>query len=122
MPEMTAGALRHWVTFEMPGPIEQDSDGALVETWVDAFATNSRMPCEVVALAGRELLAAQAMAARVTTRIRTRFRPGFDAVQRATHSDGTIYNIDAVIADPDSRIRWVTLLAHSGTDAGGSAA
>lgn len=117
-----SGKLRHWLTFETPGEPEVDSDGALTEIWLDAFATSPRMPCEVVALSGRELIAAQAIASRVTTRIKTRFRPGFDAVQRATSTDGTIYNIDAVLPDADSRIRWVTLLAHSGTDAGGTAA
>lgn len=114
-----AGRLRHWLTFETLS-IEQDSDGAMVETWVDAFATSTRIPCEVEALSGRELIAAQSVQSKVTTRIRTRYRPGFDAAQRARDA-GTIWNIEAVIPDPNSRIRWVTLLCGSGVDAGGTA-
>jgi SPP1 family predicted phage head-tail adaptor len=117
---MKAGRLRHRLTFETLIE-EQDSDGNKVPDWVDAFATNPRMPCEVVALSGRELIAAQAVQSRVTTRIRTRYRPGFDAVQRAV-GGGVTYNIEAVILDPDSRVRWVTLLASSGVNAGGTAA
>lgn len=117
---MKAGRLRHWLTFETL-VTEQDSDGNAVEAWVDAFDTNPRMPCDVEALSGRELIAAQSLQSRITTRIRTRYRPGFDAVQRARDAT-TIWNIEAVITDPDSRIRWVTFLCSSGTNAGGTAA
>jgi SPP1 family predicted phage head-tail adaptor len=116
---MKAGRLRHWLTFETLIE-QQDSDGNKVQEWVDAFDTNPRMPCEVQALSGRELIAAQAVQSRVTTRIRTRYRAGFDAMQRAV-GGGVTYNIEAVIPDPDSRIRFVTLLASSGTNAGGTA-
>lgn len=116
---MRAGRLRHWLTFERPGPVELDSDGNDVATWVPAFAVNSRMPCELEDLSGRDLIAAQAAQSSVTTRIRTRYRPGFDASVRARDAaTGTIWNIDAVIADPISRIRWVTLMSHRGVDEG----
>lgn len=114
---MKAGSLRHWLIFEKPGPVELDSDGAQVETWLPAFDTSSRMPCEVTAMSGRELIAAQAVQSKVTTRIKVRFRPGFDATMRATLGD-TIYNIEAVIPDPRSRIGYVTLLASSGVNDG----
>lgn len=118
---MRAGRLRHWLAFEVLS-VEQDSDGAQVEAWLPAFSTGSAMPCEVVALSGRELLAAQAVQSKVTTRIKVRHRPGFDAVQRVrTLPAGPIYNIEAIIPDPDSRIRFVTLLCSSGINAGGTA-
>lgn len=116
--DVDAGRLRHWLIFEKLDAIELDSDGAQVETWIDAFTVNSRMPCEVVALSGRELIAAQATQSKVSTRIKTRYRPGFTASMRATGSDGTIYNIEAVIPDPNSRIGFVTLLASSGVSEG----
>lgn len=119
---MKSGRLRHWLTFETL-VIDLDSDGNQVPTWMPAFDVNPRMPCEVVSLSGRELIAAQEVQSRVTTKVRARYRPGFDAVQRAIdHRTGTFFNIEAVIPDPDSRIRSVTLLCSSGTNAGGTAA
>lgn len=118
---MKAGKLRHWLTFEKPGEPEQDSDGALVETWVDAFEISFRMPCHVETLSGRELLAAQALASKATHRITTRYRSGFTASMRATSTEGTIYNIEAVLPDDKSGRRWVELLASSGLNAGGTA-
>lgn len=118
---MNAGALRHWVTFERL-TLVKDSNGDDSEEWVDAFPVNSRMPCEVVALSGRELIAAQAVQSRVTHRIVCRYRPGFNAAMRALLPDGTIFNIEAIVPDTDSRISHSTLLAYSGTNAGGTAA
>ena len=113
---MRAGRLRHWVTFERPVS-EQDSDGNEVSYWADAFALNSRMPCEIVDLSGSALVAAQAAQSKVTTRIKTRYRPGFDASVRGRI--GTrVWNIEAVMLDPDSRNRWVTLNCVAGTDEG----
>lgn len=114
---MRAGRLRHWLTFEKK-VTELDSEGAKVEYWMDAFVLNSRMPCEVVDLSGRELIAAPAVRSSVTTRIRTRYRPGFEAAMRARAPNGTIYNIEAVILDPDSRQSWVTMPASSGLNEG----
>ena len=114
---MKAGRLRHWLTFEAP-TTTLDSDGAQVEVWADAFAVNSRMPCELVALSGRELIAAAAVQSKVSVRIRCRYRAGFAAVQRAVADDGQIYNVEAVIPDPDSGRRWVTLSCSTGTNEG----
>jgi len=117
---MKAGRLRHWLTFETL-TTEQDSDGAQVEAWVPAFASASRMPCEIVQLSGRELIAAQSVQSRVTARIRVRYRPGFAAIQRASAPDGTIYNVEAVIQDPDTGRHYITLLASTGVNEGGTA-
>lgn len=120
---MDAGGLRHWLTFE-DLVTTLDSDGAAAEDWVPAFPVNPRMPCEVTALSGRELISAQAVQSKVSTRIKVRYRPGFSARMRAWFQDpatteaATIYNIEAVIPDPDSRIRYVTLLASSGVNQG----
>jgi SPP1 family predicted phage head-tail adaptor len=115
---MRAGRLRHWLTFEKQ-ETELDSDGAQVTVWVDAFPFNPRLPCEVVDLSGRELIAAQAVQSLVTTRIRTRYRPGFEASMRARDGySGRIWNIEAVILDPDSRNRWVTFNCTTGVNEG----
>ena len=109
---MKAGRLRHWLTFETK-VVDLDDDGATVEAWAPAFGVSTAMPAEVVFLSGRELIAAQAVQSKVTARIRVRHRPGFDAVQRARSSAGQVFNIEAVIPDPDSGHRFVTLLCSS---------
>ena len=117
---MKAGRLRHWLTFETL-VTDLDSDGAQSQDWMPAFDASPRMPCEIVALSGRELIAAQTVHSKVTARIKVRYRPGLDAIQRARAEDGTIYNIEAVIPDPDSMRRYVTLLCSYGVNEGGTA-
>lgn len=107
---LPAGRLRHRITVE-EFVTSQDSDGAVDEAWVAAFAVP--LSAEIVALSGRELIAAAATQSKVTTRIRVRYRPGFKAAQRVLHR-GTVYNIEAVIPDPDSGQRYLTLLCSSG--------
>jgi head-tail adaptor len=114
---MRAGRLRHWLTFQRK-VTDLDSDGATVETWVDAFELNSRMPCNVEYLSGRELIAAQMVNSRVSCRLSTRYRPGFDATLRATQPDGTIYNLEALVPDSRSGRREVTFLASTGVNEG----
>ena len=114
---MRAGSLRHWLTFQRK-VTDLDSDGATVETWVDAFELNSRMPCNVEYLSGRELIAAQMVNSRVSCRLSTRYRPGFDASLRATQPDGTIYNLEAIVPDSRSGRREVTFLASTGVNEG----
>ena len=110
---LAAGRLRHRITFEELD-IDIDSDGAQVEAW---FPFGQPLSAEITALSGRELIAAQAVQSKVSTRIRVRYRPGFKPGMRATHR-GTVYNIEAVIPDPDSGVRSVTLLCSSGVNEG----
>jgi SPP1 family predicted phage head-tail adaptor len=96
-----------------------DSDGAQDTVWIDAFPLNARMPCDVVDMSGRELIAAQASHSKVTTKLKTRFRPGFSAGMRARDGfTGQIFNIEAVILDGHSRRRNVVLLCTSGVNLG----
>jgi SPP1 family predicted phage head-tail adaptor len=111
---MEAGRLRHRVTFEAL-VVEMDSDGAQVESWAPAF--EGPLSAEISPLSGRELIAAQAVQSKLSTRIVVRYRPGFQASMRAIHR-GTVYNILAVIPDPESGFEWVSLLCTSGVDDG----
>ena len=111
---MQAGRLRHLVTFEEL-VVDVDSDGAQVETWVLAFG--QPLFAEITALSGRELIAAQAVQSEVSGRMRLRYRPGFKASMRASHR-GALYNIAAVIPDPDSGFEFVTLLTSTGAEEG----
>ena len=114
---MRAGRLRHWLTFQRDAG-QLDSDGAWEPAWLDAFVARSRMPCAIVYLQGRELLAAQAMNSKVTCRIETRYRPGFEASMRAVAPDGSIYNLEAVLPDSVSGRHEVWLLASTGINEG----
>jgi SPP1 family predicted phage head-tail adaptor len=114
-----AGQFRALVYFERY-LAQQDSDGEMDESWVDAFAVSTRLPCQITPLSGRELLAAQAVQSKASHRLRVRYRPGFDATCRGTCA-GTVYNVEAVIPDADSGIEYVTLLCSSGVNQGGTA-
>lgn len=123
---MRAGRLRTWLTFEKRA-VDIDSDGAAgqiddvgnrIELWEPAFAASSRMPCEVVAVSGRELMAAAAVQSRVSHRITVRFRPGFDAGMRAVDPDGVIYNLEAIIPDRETGRNTITFLASTGVNEG----
>lgn len=111
---MRAGKLRHLVTFEAP-QTELDDEGRSVDSWAPVF--DAPLRCSVEALSGRELIAAAAVNSRVNTRIVTRYKPGIEASQRAVLGT-TIYNIEAVIPDPHSRVRGVTLMCSSGVNLG----
>jgi SPP1 family predicted phage head-tail adaptor len=110
-----AGRLRHLVTFQVP-LVEIDSNGDTTESWEDAFS-GQQISAEIVPLSGRELIAAQQVHSRVSTRITVRYRPGILPQMRVLHR-GTIYNIDAIVPDPDSGFRHATLLCYSGTNDG----
>lgn len=111
---MRAGALRHRVTFERLVET-QDSAGDMVRNWVPAF--REPLWCEIMPMMGRELIAAQAIQAEVTGKIRMRYRPDIDAKMRCVHR-GVIYNIKGVVPDPKSGIGWITLLTTEGTNDG----
>jgi len=108
-----AGRLRHRVSIEEL-VVELDSDGATVEEWVP-FALG--VPAEIGALSGRELIAAQAVQSKVSTRIKMRGRDGLKASMRVVHR-ATAYNIEGIVPDPDSGIRYVVLLCSSGVNEG----
>ena len=106
--------MRHLVTFESP-VTTQDESGQPLLSWVPAFSLP--ISAEIVPLYGRDLIAAQAEQSKVTTRIIVRYRPGFVASMRGVHRE-TIFNIEAVIPDPDSGFEYVTLMCSSGVNAG----
>lgn len=116
--KVSAGRLRHWLSFETLIH-ELDSDGRTVEAWAPGFEVNHAMPCEVTPLIGREFLAGNALQSKVTHKIKVRFREGFEANMRGvTKGGGLVYNIEAVVPDPDSMRRYITLLASSGVSLG----
>lgn len=114
MKPVRAGKLRHRIAIEQI-VTSLDSDGATVEDWLPVF--ERPIPAEIVASSGREFLAAQATQSKIASRIKVRYRPEIQANMRAVHR-GTVYNIEAVLPDMDSGIRWLTLMCSSGVDEG----
>ena len=112
---MQAGKLRHYVTFErlVSG---LDSEGTLIEEWEPLF-DGRRIPADVDAISGRELLAADAIHSKATTRIVIRHRDGLLTRDRVVYR-GTLYNVEAVIPDPHSRRQWLTLQCSDGVNEG----
>lgn len=112
---METGKLRHLVTFQVP-IVEIDSNGDATESWTDAF-DSQQISAAIEPLSGRELVAAQQVHSRVTTRITVRYRPGILPEMRVVHR-GIYYNIEAVVPDDQSGFRHATLLCYSGTNEG----
>lgn len=114
MKPVRAGKLRHRITIEQL-VTSLDSDGATVEDWVAVFSRP--IPAEVVASSGREFIAASATQSKISTRMKIRFRPEIAPNMRALHRT-EVYNIEAVLPDPDSRMRYLTLMCSSGVSPG----
>lgn len=110
---MRAGALRHRVTVEQ-FETSLGSDGERTEAWVDQFGL---IPAEIAPLSGRELIAAAAVQAKVTTRIRIRYRPGVVPSMRVTHR-GIHYGVEAVVPDNRSGVSYLSLQCSSGVSEG----
>lgn len=111
---MKAGRLRHRVNFQEL-VVEQDADGASEEVWKNIFPR--LIAAEISPLSGKEFIAAQATQSEVTGRIKVRYRPEYRASMRAVHRT-TIYNIVAVLPDPDSGVEYLTLLTSTGVNNG----
>lgn len=100
---MRAGDYRHFVTIQEP--VETTDDlGQAVTTYRDTATVHAA----VEPLEGRELFAAQAIHAEVTTRVRIRFRPGVTSRHRIVYG-ARIMNVLSVI-DPEERHREIVML------------
>ena len=99
---MKAGDLTERVTVER-FTATYDELGQPIEAWAPLFTCWAA----VEPLVGREYLAAAALVAEVTARIRMRYRPGITAADRVIH-DGKVYGITSV-ADVHSSRRELQL-------------
>jgi SPP1 family predicted phage head-tail adaptor len=84
-----------------------DELGQPINQWLPIVTTWAA----VEPLVGREYLAAAALVAEVTARIRMRYRPGITAADRIVH-DGTTYGITSV-ADVHSSRRELVLMVRA---------
>lgn len=109
---LAAGRLRHRIQIE-----EQistiNSSGESEKEWQHV----AEVWAAIEPVSGRELLQAQQVQSKVTTRITIRSRSGVRASMRAIHKT-SVYNIEAVITDPESGIEWMTLQCSTGVNQG----
>jgi SPP1 family predicted phage head-tail adaptor len=100
---MRAGALDQRIVIERLGE-SYDELGQPIHDWLPIVTTWAA----VEPLVGREYLAAAALVAEVTARIRMRYRPGITSQDRIIH-DGKVYGITSVADVHSSRLELVLM-------------
>lgn len=109
---LDAGKLRHRVVLQ-ERLTEQDTDtGDMEETW----STVATIWAAVEPMSARELLAADAVQSKLTTRIVIRTRE-VDYSMRIVYR-GKNYNIEGVVPDKESGLEYITLMCSEGVTAG----
>lgn len=109
------GKLRHRVTIVALQQVQDPDTGIITEGWADL----ADVWAAVEPLSGREYLSSQAQQAEITTRITMCWRADVDARMRVRHETqaGTqLYEIHAVLPDPDSGVEWMTLMCSAKAD------
>lgn len=120
-----AGRLRHRVRLERyvelldsNGNVLQDpATGEIPREWVLV----AEVWCEIAPISGREFIMSQSLQSQVSARLTIRYRDDVDATMRAVHrrrGRDVIYNIKAVLPDPDSGMAHLTLPCSEGTGQG----
>lgn len=111
---MRAGKLRHYVTFQTK-IVAQDSDGATVEEWVDAFGHG--IWAAITFPSGKESSASEEIHSRIVAIFTVRHRNDFNPSMRILYRN-VIYNIDALLPDPDSGLEYLKIPTYSGMNNG----
>lgn len=109
---MEAGRLRHRVTLQSYTATRDPDTGDVIRDWEDV----ATVWAAIEPLSTREFIASAATQSKVTTRIIIRQR-AVDHTMRAVHN-GRIYNIEGVLADPNSGLEYVTLACSEGVNDG----
>lgn len=102
---MRAGTMRHQITIQR-ATVTRDTFGAEVETW-EELAT---VWAAVEPLSGRELIAAAAATADLSTRVRIRYRVGIKPTDRVVYGDRTLEILTVI--DLDERHREMHLMCR----------
>lgn len=110
---MRAGKLRHRITIEKPTNVQDPVTGATTAGW-EPVAT---VWASVDPLSVREFISASATQSAVSARITIRYRPDIMANMRVLHAGG-VYNIEGVLADPNTGREYLTLPVSMGVNDG----
>lgn len=111
-----SGTLRHRIEIQEPVEVQDSDTGDVTFEW-DTIEGGKSVPASIEPLSAREFLAASATQSKVVARITIRYRAGITAKMRCLHGS-RIYNIEGVLADPDSGLEWLTLPVSEGTNNG----
>lgn len=112
---MRAGRLRHRITFQTPGLVQDAESGEMLPGW-DAIWEN--VPASVEPLSARDLIAAQVGQSEASGRMVIRYRAGVLPTMRILHR-GDVYNIQGQpLPDPDSGLEYLTILVAKGVNDG----
>lgn len=107
---INAGLLRHRIDLQQPVYEQNQTTGDKV---VAEWATVARLWAAVVPVSGREFMAAQAEQSKVSARITTRYKGDVLPSMRIVHN-GDVYNIEAILPDPDSGFEYITIMVSTG--------
>lgn len=110
---MRAGKLRHRVTIQSPDTTQNPVTGEMVNGWTDVATCWA----SVEPLSVREFMASAATQSEISARITIRYREGVAANMRILHR-GNNYNIEGVLADPNSGLEYLTLPVSTGVNDG----
>lgn len=112
---MRAGPLRHRITFQSPGLVQDSDSGEMVEGWADVWRG---VAARVEPLSVKDLIAAQANQSQLSARIVIRYREGVLPTMRILYRS-KIYNIEGpALPDPKTGREYLTLAVSEGLNNG----
>lgn len=112
---MRAGSLRHRITFQKPGLVQDPESGEMLPGWEAVW---EKVPAEVSPLSARDLIAAQAGQSEASGRVVIRYRTGVLPTMRIIHR-GDVYEIQGQpMPDPVSGLEYLTILVAKGVNDG----
>lgn len=112
---MRAGSLRHRITFQAAGQVQDPDSGEMLDGWETIW---EKVPASVEPLSARDLIAAQAGQSEASGRMVIRYRAGILPTMRILYRGG-IYNIQGPpLPDPDSGLEYLTILVSKGVNDG----
>lgn len=112
---MRAGSLRHRITFQKSGLVQDLGTGEMLPGWETVWAD---VPASVEPLSARDLIAAQAGQSEASGRMVIRYRAGVLPTMRILHRSD-VYNIQGQpMPDPVSGLEYLTILVAKGVNDG----
>lgn len=108
---LAAGKLRHRIVIERVVETQDVNTGAINVVWIE-FTT---VWASIQDLSAKELIAAQAEASKITTKIIVRQRSSIVSKMRLYHAaKDTYYNIEGIMDDSQSGLEYMTILCSKG--------
>lgn len=106
-----AGKLRHRITIQSPTETQDQTTGAISQTWENI----ADVWCAIEPLSVREFIAADAEDSKVNCKVIIRYRDGINAKMRLYHQAKNIYyNIEGILFDKDSGLEYITMPCSEG--------